>query len=597
MSARPSADAPNRRHEVAIVGNDMLLAALPGRAVQLAHAIQACGYDLVVPVSWGEELLAEHALLVLEQAGLSPLVFCACPRVRTRLMASGNEIVPHLLSAVSPPVATARYLRAMQPDAPMRITYIGGCEGARDDSIDAHVQPDDFLRHLEQRGISIVRQPSVFEATVPPDRRRHWSLPGGAPSPNVVQARTGSRSLLVVDDRDLAAEIADHILVSDRLLIDVAPALGCRCAGALEVHLAHGSRDAVMALEPPVSTFPVIETEFRVPLDSPLPRLTASSSGVAHVSSRAPAGDESGVRSIQDAVRARAERRRIAVTPASVGEQRRATASDLPLPQTTSARPTGLQTRTPAVATPVSRSMPAAQREPSARLANDARAPRVMTAEPAITPPATVPDPAVIVPVHAPAPGEETAPAAPAREVASSAAGREAVAPPEAAASRAAPSHAPTPEAAAAIEVRTRHRTPAYEMRHIARSAAHARQQSTGQPLWVPRTYAAVRSRTVPVEVRDLGEPVASAVDDPGAVEAQPRVVTPFTAVMDPPPSLRDAMEIPSHLHQAAPGAIRSRGRSAPESRHANPRPLWGLLVSVLLIAAIAVLLFVIFGV
>jgi len=48
----------------------MLLAALPGRPVQLAHAILAAGFDLVIPVSWGEEVLAEHALRVLERATL-----------------------------------------------------------------------------------------------------------------------------------------------------------------------------------------------------------------------------------------------------------------------------------------------------------------------------------------------------------------------------------------------------------------------------------------------------------------------------------------------------------------------------------------------
>src|SRR5690606_23192889 len=98
MSPRPPADTSARPYEVAIVGNDAVLAALPARPLQLAHAILACGYDLVVPVSWGEEVVAEHALRAISARGGAPAVFCACPTLRARLLASGSELAPFLIS-------------------------------------------------------------------------------------------------------------------------------------------------------------------------------------------------------------------------------------------------------------------------------------------------------------------------------------------------------------------------------------------------------------------------------------------------------------------------------------------------------------------
>ena len=152
MTARPSADQHLRPLEIAIVGSDLLIAALPGRPLQVAHAIHACGYDLVIPASWGDELVARYGLEALDQAGSRPMVFSACPKVRSRLMASGTELLPHLISCIAPPAATARYLRALQPDLRLRVTYIGGCPGAADTSIDVRIRLRSFSQLSRHAG-------------------------------------------------------------------------------------------------------------------------------------------------------------------------------------------------------------------------------------------------------------------------------------------------------------------------------------------------------------------------------------------------------------------------------------------------------------
>jgi len=269
MSPRATVDTPPRPFEVAIVGNDAVLAALPARPMQLAHAILACGYDLVVPVSWGEEVLAEHTLRAIAARGSAPAIFCACPTLRARLLSAGNELAPYLISVVSPAIATARYLRALQPGAPLRITMIGGCPSSRDDSIDTRIGAHDFLRLLVNRGVSLTRQPAVFDSVLPPDRRRHFSLPGGCPAPKALETRAPDRRLVTITDDAFSTELAELLLGGENVLIDVSPRLACTCCGGPPTgdHWGPSGRDEILALEPPRAPTPVIDLEIEVQVD------------------------------------------------------------------------------------------------------------------------------------------------------------------------------------------------------------------------------------------------------------------------------------------------------------------------------------------
>jgi hypothetical protein len=321
MTSDPSSDPPARIYEVAIVGNDMLLAALPARPVQLAHAVHACGFDLVVPVSWGEEAVAYQTLRMLESWGPGPAILSACPHVLERLTAAGKELSPYLISLVPGPAATARFLRALQPSARMHITFLGTCPGGSDPSIDVQLLPAEFLRHMRSHGVIVEEQPSVFDSVVPPDRRRHYSLPGGCPSRDVMLARDPERRLISIDHADFVSELADRLLRKERVLIDLAGALACGCCGG-------GSelaRAEVAMLEPPRSAFPVIDHEVAVPLDAVDATFAGGSVAAPrtpvdahrHVTTGRPAGPASreGVLPIEHA-RRRIESRRIAVTPA-----------------------------------------------------------------------------------------------------------------------------------------------------------------------------------------------------------------------------------------------------------------------------------------
>ncbi|HEX2717013.1 MAG TPA: [Fe-Fe] hydrogenase large subunit C-terminal domain-containing protein [Gemmatimonadaceae bacterium] len=249
---------------VVILGNDALLAARPATPVQLAHACLAAGYRAVVPASWGDELVAAATLQLVGTRAERPIIQCACPHVARRVLAVGSELAPYLASVVAPPVAAARYVRRHSSGA-VRITYVGRCPAAADDSIDARLTPEELLAQLADRGIELLAQPTIFESVIPPDRRRHLSLPGGVPSDDALRRRELAVETIAGDD--LATEVAEKVLSATKSLLDVAPAVGCACAGAAA---GPDGRAAIAELEPPRAPSPVVDVSGAASLELPV---------------------------------------------------------------------------------------------------------------------------------------------------------------------------------------------------------------------------------------------------------------------------------------------------------------------------------------
>src|SRR4051812_38272089 len=89
---------------IAILGADALLAALPATPIQLAHACALVGYHVVIPASWGDELIAVATMRALRDHAQRPAIQCSCPFVAHRLLAVGTDLRPFLVSLVAPPV-------------------------------------------------------------------------------------------------------------------------------------------------------------------------------------------------------------------------------------------------------------------------------------------------------------------------------------------------------------------------------------------------------------------------------------------------------------------------------------------------------------
>lgn len=257
MSRRPTSEASPA--SVVVLGADAVLAALPATSVQLAHACQALGYDMAFPATWGDELVAEGCLKYLAAHEPDTAILSACPHVIDRLTRAGAELVPHMIVLAAPPVAAARYLRAAFAQRKVHITYVGSCPAADDSSIDARLEPGAFLDTLAERGIVLADLPEFFESVLPPDRRRYFSLPGGAPSAEHLAADDPRRALVELDGEDFLVDLAQRLLTRQHALIDVSLASGCACAGS-----PRGARATLVALEPPRARAPILDPSVAV---------------------------------------------------------------------------------------------------------------------------------------------------------------------------------------------------------------------------------------------------------------------------------------------------------------------------------------------
>jgi hypothetical protein len=272
-AADPTATQQNVPQTVPIVvlGTDALLAAAPATPVQLAHACLRAGFANVVPASWGDEILAAAVLRRLPNFGNNPVIQCSCPIVAHRLLSVGGDLRAVMLGLVPPPVAIARYVRTLSQPTHTRITYVGSCPGAVDDSIDIRMTPDALIAMLAERDIILEDQPRIFESVIPPDRRRFRSQPGGVPAADVLWTESGSRTLVEIDGEDFATEIAQHLLSGKNILIDAAARLGCVCSGAAAGSPTKHARQKVIALEPPRATIPVVDEQAPIELDLAVP--------------------------------------------------------------------------------------------------------------------------------------------------------------------------------------------------------------------------------------------------------------------------------------------------------------------------------------
>ncbi len=267
------AESRTRTASIVLLGTDAVLAARPATAVQLAHACLQAGFAAVIPPSWGDELLASETMRQLSRRRARPVVYCACPRVSERLLEVGDDLAPFLLPLVPPPVAAARYLREIAGDKPLSITFVGRCPAGSDPSIDVHLTPDAFLEQLAERDIALATQPVVFDAVLAPDRRRHRSLPGGVPTPEMLWSQQEGRALIEIDGDEPLTDLAQHLASGEDALVDLAPSLECSCSGVEARTSPRSVRGAIMSLEPPRSASDVIDVNVRVQLMRSLPNL------------------------------------------------------------------------------------------------------------------------------------------------------------------------------------------------------------------------------------------------------------------------------------------------------------------------------------
>jgi hypothetical protein len=248
-SAGPSSLAGRSGSRAAVIlGNDAVVAARPSSPAQLARACVSAGFDIVVPPSWGDELVAEGYLAQLATHREAVVVACGCARVATLLARStaGHKAGRETIAA--PPVAAARYLRLVYGDA-LLVTFVGDCPGASDPCIDARFTPSGFFASLHRQGVTLGTGSDDAEFTdAEADRwRRHRSMPGGLPARRFLARPPVERVLREVDTATF--DSAGWQPSRSRVLLDLAESARCSCTG---------NRAQVEDQEPARSTTPIL---------------------------------------------------------------------------------------------------------------------------------------------------------------------------------------------------------------------------------------------------------------------------------------------------------------------------------------------------
>ena len=262
------------------------------------QAALAAGFDAVVPVSLGDELVAGEILRLAQLRARRPVVQCACPFALAQLCKREANLADVTIAVAPAPVALARALRLERHEV-QHITYVGGCPGAQDPDIDLQIQPAAFLRGLSQKGIAIIAQPDVFTDRLPPDRRRFLSMPGGAPRTDLVATLLRRNVVELNRQASPLLAVADAMFDGGATMIDPASAYRCLCAGSEHAPSAADGRLAITALEPSRSSTPIFDAPAWLDLR---PTVTA---GTTHAAELTPTADVaySAPASFADAVR------------------------------------------------------------------------------------------------------------------------------------------------------------------------------------------------------------------------------------------------------------------------------------------------------
>ena len=261
-------DAEAAAVRVVILGADAVALVRPATPVQLALACGAAGFGVAVPATWGDEIVAAETMRQSRARAPRPAVFGACPHVAARLLVTGGELAPMLIAPAPPPVAAARYVRALYAPHTVHITFVGACPSAAGPGgADESQTPHAFFAELKARGAAPLDQPEVYDSVLPPDRRRHLSEPGGLPAFEWLWAQGGARRVVELHASSAAGDIAEHLLAAECVLIDANVAFGCTCSGAVSGILPSQARANVRACEPPRAAAAVVDPEIAARVD------------------------------------------------------------------------------------------------------------------------------------------------------------------------------------------------------------------------------------------------------------------------------------------------------------------------------------------
>jgi diguanylate cyclase (GGDEF)-like protein len=265
----------DQRAAVLILATESVVHFHPATAEQLLNACYAAGFRAVFPGALGDELVAHEYLRLWQERAERTTIRSTSEIVVEYLKRKYPGLLPYLAPVVTPAVAQARYLQALQGDS-VKIVYSGVASfGAGEDGagpIDAAITFAELEVLLGEREANPLEQPKRLDRETL-GRQRHLSAAGGMPLPILEEERAFSRRFHKVRGLEEVPAIAEAIGRSrgggQLGFIDLLPyerdldhpVMGPKAQLYLR-------REIAAQAEPPRSPVPVIDSRLRVDLST-----------------------------------------------------------------------------------------------------------------------------------------------------------------------------------------------------------------------------------------------------------------------------------------------------------------------------------------
>jgi iron only hydrogenase large subunit-like protein/nitrogen-specific signal transduction histidine kinase len=208
-------------------------------AAQLVGAFRAAGFDHVVEVAQGADLVSHAYAEYLEANPTGVHIATACPAVAEYVRKYHPELVDRLVPVVSPMIATAMAVKEIYGDD-VRCVFIGPCVAKKAEARDPQLERviDEVLtlqeahRLLAARGVDPAKAPEMKWDEPVAGRARVFPLPGGLLESAGLDRGILDPDVLVVSGHDETVEVLDSLGEADTgqtLLVEALMCRGCYC--------------------------------------------------------------------------------------------------------------------------------------------------------------------------------------------------------------------------------------------------------------------------------------------------------------------------------------------------------------------------------
>lgn len=211
-------------------------AAFPDNYEKIPAALKRLGFDSVVEVAFGADLIGSDYIEAVMNAEVRPVISTACPAVANYIQKYEHDLVPNLARIVSPMIALGRYLKKEKGEK-TKIVFVGPCVAKKEEFTDSPVEGviDSVLTFGELKEMLLEEDIALHDLdTLPFDPPRAamgkaFPLAGGLLKSTDLPGDVLDEEIIVVEGRKKVLEIIDEIADHDinARFVDILFCEGC----------------------------------------------------------------------------------------------------------------------------------------------------------------------------------------------------------------------------------------------------------------------------------------------------------------------------------------------------------------------------------